>query len=116
MKKLGLQEETPVMKSEYEQVSESDADVDEFIVLARNLNDFAAFVLSQKKLKHCMFEKNDLVAVVSTFVQVVENRLVDYFYSYQVTINSAIDKNKILKKKFSEANKLIDMIIKGDVQ
>ena len=44
MKKLGLQEVAPVMKTEYEQVSESDADVDEFIVLARNLNNFASFV------------------------------------------------------------------------
>ena len=59
-------------------------------------------------------QQNDLIAVISTFKQVVLNAQVEYFYSYQVTISSAIEKNKELKSKFSETNKLIDSIIRGE--
>ena len=116
MKKLGVEESSNLMQTNVEANEQSfDVNVDEFVVLAKNLKDFVDFVVNQKKLKRCMFAKNDLIAVVSTFVQVVENKQIEYFYSYQVTINSAIEKDKILKSKFSEANKLIDIILRGNV-
>ena len=86
---------------------------DEFSALAKLVDDFVAFVAEQKKLKHCFMQKSDLIAVLSTFKQTVLNSQVEYFYSYQVTINSAISKNKALKAKFADANKIIDMIIRG---
>lgn len=116
MKKLGIEETASLTKNNTnadEQIF--DANVDEFVVLSKDLRDFVKFVMDQKKLKHCMFVKDNLIAVVSTFIQVVENKQVEYFYSYQVTINSAIEKNKALKSKFSEANKLIDIILRGNV-
>lgn len=86
---------------------------DEFSALAKLLDDFSGLVAGQKRLKHCFMQKDDLIAVVSTFKQAVLNAQVEYFYSYQVTINSAIYKNKMLKSKFADANKIIDMIIRG---
>ena len=86
---------------------------DEFSALAKLIDDFSAFVAAQKKLKHCFIPKNDFIAVLSTFKQAVLNSQVEYFYSYQVTINSAIGKDKALRAKFADANKIIDMIIRG---
>lgn len=88
---------------------------DEFSVLAKLLDDFCGFVASQKKIKHSFMQKNDLVAVISTFKEVVASKHVEYFYSYQVAINSAIEKNKQLKTKFADANKIIEAIIRGNV-
>ena len=114
MRKLGIENADASQNNTQTIEQDYDANIDEFVVLSKHLREFASFVLNQKKLKHCMFSKNDLIAVVSTFVQVVENKQVDYFYSYQVTISSAIEKNKELKSKFAETNKLIDSIIRGD--
>lgn len=117
MKKLGVNVEE---KDEYAAIAQSVLEeikaepVDEFLSLASMLDDFAKYILEQKKIKHCFLDKNDLVAVVSTFKQVVLNRQIEYFYSYGVTINSAIAKNKDLKQKFASANKLIDLIIRGN--
>lgn len=95
-------------------VNVADSEVlDEFEALAKLISDFSNFVISQKKLKHCFLQKNDLIAILSTFEQVVLNRQVEYFYSYGVTIKSAIEKNKVLKAKFADASKLIDLIIRG---
>ena len=94
---------------------ESDGNLDEFSVLANLVDDFCGFVAGIKKLKHCFLQKNDLIAIISTFKQVILNRQVEYFYSYQVTINSAIEKNKLLKSKFADANKILDAIIRGNV-
>lgn len=88
---------------------------DEFSVLAKLLDDFCTFVTSQKKIKHTFLQQSDLVAVISTFKEVVLSKHVEYFYSYQVAINSAIVKNKVLKTKFADANKIIDAIIRGNV-
>ena len=95
-------------------IEETETPVDEFLALSKLLDDFCEYVVAQKKIKHCFLEKNDLIAIISTFKQVVENRQVDYFYSYMVTINSAIGKSKLLKQKFSDANKIIEMIIRGN--
>ena len=87
---------------------------DEFSALLKVLDDFSAFVMKQKKLKHCFVEKNNLIAILSTFKQVVKNHQVEYFYSYLVMITSAINKDKNLRAKFSDASKLIDVIIRGE--
>lgn len=100
---------------EFAKAIEIAAVTDEFSVLVKLLDDFCAFLVSQKKIKHCYMQKNDLVAIVSTFKQVVENRQIEYFYSYLVMVNSAIEKNKLLKSKFSDANKLIEIMIRGSV-
>ena len=56
---------------------------DEFSALAKLLDDFSGLVAGQKKLKHCFMQKDDLIAVISTFKQAVLNAQVEYFYSYQ---------------------------------
>ncbi len=118
VKKLGLSAEDTAeypMVAANESVFEESEPVDEFVALSKLLDDFVKFLAGQKKIKHCFLEKNNLIAVISTFKQVVENRQVEYFYSYSVTINSAIEKNKLLKTKFANANKVIDLIIRGNV-
>ncbi len=88
---------------------------DEFSVLVKLLDDFCSYLVSQKKVKHSFMQKNDLVAIVSTFKEVVLSKHVEYFYSYQVAINSAIEKSKNLKLKFADANKVIEEIIRGSM-
>ncbi len=111
--KLNLQSVIEVSAAEQALDREQFSEQNEFSALAKLLDDFVSFISSQKKLKHCFMEKNDLIAVVSTFKEVVINAQTEYFYSYQVTINSAIIKDKKLKEKFNDANKIIDMIIRG---
>ncbi len=100
----------------YENLDIEHADTeDEYTVLAKLLEDFRAYIVAQKKLKHCFIEKNKLIAIVSTFKEVVLSKHIEYFYSYQLTISSAIEKNKVLKNKFADANKIIDGILRGIV-
>jgi len=115
MLKLNLKTEIEKSKETNNKNSQTMVVQDEFSALAKLLDDFGIVVLKQKKLKHCCFEQNDLIAVISTFKQVVLSAQTEYFYSYQVTINTAICKNKLLKAKFADANKLIDMIIRGNI-
>lgn len=112
--KLNLKKEIEISAEEKALNNQDITEADEFAVLAKLLDDFVGYVTAQKKMKHCFMQKNDLIAVVSTFKQVVQNAQVEYFYSYQVTINTAIDKNKVLKAKFADANKIIDLIIRGN--
>ena len=86
--------------------------IDEFDVLSGLLKGFSAYILEKRKIKNCFMSMNDLVAVISTFEQVVQNRQVEYFYAFDQTINAAIIKNKDLRKRFADANKIIDDIIR----
>lgn len=86
--------------------------IDEFDVLSGLLKGFSAYILEKRKIKNCFMSMNDLVAVISTFEQVVQNRQVEYFYAFAQTINAAIIKNKDLRKRFADANKIIDDIIR----
>ena len=107
-KKLGVGE---FAKNEVEakpetQISQSAevAENDPYVTLGITLCKFLDYVTAQKKLKRCFMEKNDLIAVVSTFIEVLKNGQVEYFYSYSVTINASIAKNKVLKLKNDRGN------------
>ena len=83
--------------------------------LERVLDDFAERLAILEKALELMAKSvwsdgTSCMKFLDTGIQV--NSQVEYFYSYQVTINSAIYKNKMLKSKFADANKIIDMIIK----
>lgn len=83
---------------------------EQLCIMLRDLN---KFVSEQKKLKKCFMPKYDLIAVISTFSQVVMNHQVEYFYAFLVTINSALDHVKECKERLREINRCCDALIKG---
>lgn len=101
------------VESDTKQATETNVALDGFEVLSSILRNFIGAIVERKSLKHCFMQKSDLIAVVSTFEQVVENHQVEYFYAFGATINACIAKDKDLKKKFADANKIIEEIIKG---
>ena len=86
---------------------------DEFSMLYDLVYGFNESIMRMKKFKHCFIERENLVAIISTFLQVIKNRQVEYFYSYKVTILAAIKKNKELMQNFVAINNMIDDIIRG---
>lgn len=84
---------------------------DHFETLANYLRDLVKYLSSLKKLKGSFMPKYDLIAVVSTFEQVVRSRQTEYFYAFLVTINSAVPKNKDIKFMLVEINRLANNLI-----
>ena len=84
---------------------------DNFKKLANYLRDLVKYLSSLKKLKGSFMPKYDLIAVVSTFEQVVRNKQVEYFYAFLVTLNSAVPKNKDIKFMLVEINRLTNNLI-----
>lgn len=87
---------------------------DEFGLLLKMVRDFKDYVLNLKKFKHCIVSKEDLIAMISTFELIIENREINYFYSYKISLCAMISKNKDLMKKYEGIAKLIDNILLGE--
>lgn len=75
------------------------------------LREFIKFLGEQKKLKNCLMPRYDIIAVASTFEQVVKNRQVEYIYAFLVTLNSVAPKNKEAKIMLDDINKLSNSIL-----
>ena len=86
---------------------------DNFSILKDLIDGLLAKVKSFAKLKHLFMQKNDLVAVLSTFALVAENRQTEYLYAFRVTINSLLEKNKYFKSEIEQINQIVDQIIRG---
>ncbi len=86
-------------------------EIDDFEKLALTLRDLIKFLSAQKKLKNCFMPKYDLIAVASTFEQVVRNKQIEYFYAFLVTLNSASPKNREVKNLLAEINRLASTLI-----
>lgn len=84
---------------------------DNYKKLADYLRELVKFLSSLKKIKGSFMPKYDLIAVVSTFEQVVRNKQVEYFYAFLVTLNSALPKNKDIKFMMIEINRLTNNLI-----
>ena len=108
MKQLGLWES--VFKTNDNTENEVS---DEFSMLYDMVYNFNEYIMRMKKLKHCYIERENLVAILSTFLQIIKNKQVEYFYSYKVTILSAIKKNKELMQKFVSINQVIEDVLRG---
>lgn len=110
LKKLGIQDKN--------NVSDLNGFVgeqtDEFGLLLKMIHDFKDYVLNLKKLKHCIVSKEDLIAMISTYELIVENKEINYFYSYKISLRAMISKNKDLIKKYEGIEKLIDNILLGE--
>lgn len=91
--------------------NEQKPEIDDFEKLDIVLRDFVKFLGEQKKLKNSFMPKYDLIAVASTFEQVVRNKQVEYFYAFLVTLNSAAPKNKEVRAMLAEINKLASLLI-----
>ena len=91
--------------------AEQEVKVDDFEKLALVLRDLIKFLSAQKKLKNCFMPKYDLIAVASTFEQVVRSKQTEYFYAFLVTLNSASPKNKEVKTLLAEINRLASALI-----
>lgn len=90
---------------------EPEVKIDDFEKLALVLRDLIKFLSAQKKLKNCFMPKYDLIAVASTFEQVVRSKQTEYFYAFLVTLNSASPKNKEVKALLAEINRLASALI-----
>ena len=110
--KLGIEETANGADSDSENYESEQ--VDEFSVLLKLVREFKAYATNLKKLKHCEITKENLTALLSTFEMVIENREVNYFYSYKVSLSAIICKNKDLTKRFEGIAKLVDNILMGE--
>lgn len=90
-------------------IEEKELDDNEKLLLV--LRDFVKFLGQQKKLKNCYMPKYDLIAVASTFEQVVRNKQVEYFYAFLVTLNSASPKNREARLMLADINKYASVLI-----
>lgn len=90
---------------------EEEPEIDDNEKLLLVLRDFVKFLGEQKKLKNCFMPKYDLIAVASTFEQVVRNKQVEYFYAFLVTLNSASPKNREVRNMLAEINKYASALI-----
>ena len=86
---------------EYEVPTKND-----FFVLAEMIRELSTDIKAEKKLKKSFMQKNDVVAVLSTFEQVAYNGLTEYFYAFIVTIKSALVHEK---KFYPKATKIINL-------
>ena len=84
-----------------------------FALLKEKVEKLWQKVKNQDKLKHSYMQKSDLIAVLSTFLLIIESRQTEYFYAFRVTINSALLKIKQLKNDIEEINQITDQIVRG---
>lgn len=70
-------------------------------------------VKKQNKVKKSFMDKNEMLAVLSTFILTIKNKEIEYFYAFRVTLNSAISKNRVFKDDIEKINNLVDQIIRG---
>lgn len=112
MNKLGIKEISNSENAENE--SFSNEQMDEYAVLLKLVREYKNYVTNLKKIKHTFVSKEDLIAMLSTFEIVIENRETEYFYSYRVSIQALVQKNKDLSRKFEGVAKLVDNILMGE--
>lgn len=93
------------------EVLEEKHETDDFEKLSIVLREFIKFLGEQKKLKNCLMQKYDLIAVASTFEQVARNKQVEYFYAFLVTLNSVSPKNKEIRIMLADINKFASSLI-----
>lgn len=111
LKELNLiTDNTIKVEEDVSQISENTVDED-YIKLIDELRNLANYINSLKKYKSKYMQKHDVIAVLSTFEQVVRNRQPEYVYSFLVTINSLDIKDKNIKKMIAEINKYGNNII-----
>lgn len=108
--------EMPVQKKVKFEAPEIDGqskevEIDDYDKLSHVLRDLVKFLGEQKKLKHMIMPKYDLIAVVSTFEQVARNKQIEYFYAFLVTLNSVVPKNKELRTMLADINRLASTLI-----
>lgn len=99
--------------SKSKNISSEEQKKDNFDLLKTLVINLISKIKTAEKLKHCYLLKNDLIAVLSTFQLVIENKQTEYLYAFRVTINSALEKNKIYKVEIEQINQIVDQIIRG---
>lgn len=114
LKLLGIEIVMPVQVSaeNYEFGDTQTAnETDNYEKLEIVLREFIKFLGEQKKLKNCLMPRYDMIAVASTFEQVVKNRQIEYIYAFLVTLNSVAPKNKEVRLMIDDINKLCNSIL-----
>lgn len=114
LKLLGIEIVMPVQASAEigaVDASQKASETDNYEKLEIVLREFIKFLGEQKKLKNCLMPRYDMIAVASTFEQVVKNRQVEYIYAFSVTLNSVAPKNKEAKIMLDDINKLSNSIL-----
>lgn len=84
-----------------------------FEKLALEIADLLTKVKLMDKIKHSFLEKNDLIALLSTFALVCENKQTEYLYAFRVTLNASLLKNKLTKVNIEQINQIVDKLIRG---
>ncbi len=105
LKKLKIKSEPEVI------FKEKPSFIDEYILLEKLLNDFLQIVMVQRKIKHLYIKKEELVSMIQTFIQSVNEKNIAYFNTFSMMINSSISKNKDLKQKFLQISNLVADIV-----
>ncbi len=85
---------------------------DNFSLLASSIDELLKKIKTSKKIKSYL-DKNDLIAVLSTFLLTAEKKETEYFYAFRVMLNSALAKSKALKDDIEKINQIVDTIIRG---
>lgn len=86
---------------------------DNFEMLCDLIIKVVSIVKSSDKLKHSFMQKNDIIAVLSTFEIAAKNKQTEYLYAFRITLNAALSKNKQYKDYIEQINQLVDKIIRG---
>ncbi len=117
LKALGLSKTKQLGSNENlnKQMSFSDmSDFDDnYRLLIYKLGELIRLVSSMKKVK-CVMEKNDLIAVISSFKQAAMDKRPEYLYSFAVTLSAVVGKNKDLKVRIIEIEDIVNKILCGE--
>ncbi len=92
---------------------EAETKKDNFDELLKLIAEMSVRVKLNEKLKHSFLGRDDLIAVLSTFALICQNRQVEYLYAFRVTLNAALAKNKIFKNEIEKINQIVDKLIRG---
>lgn len=85
--------------------------VSDYDILQSKIRNVITDLKMMKKLKKCCMQKADVIAVLSTFEQIVQRKQTEYFYAFLVTIKTALGEIKEFKKELTEICDLIEKLI-----
>ncbi|MBQ8451166.1 MAG: hypothetical protein IJ538_00075 [Clostridia bacterium] len=89
------------------------ADETKFKTLEALLLDLLKEVKTCSKLKKCSMEKENIIAVISTYIYAVSERQQNYFYAFLLTLKAELGKDKRFANKLVKIEELSNSLIRG---
>lgn len=85
--------------------------VSDYDILQSKIRNVITGLKMTKKLKKCFMQKADIIAVLSTFEQVVIKKQNEYFYAFLVTIKAVLGENREYRKELTEICDIVEKLI-----